>query len=85
MEEFTKYFMILILFLGVLATGLWQYLLYQKLKSTEQKTTLKNIKNLPKNDITRNKILLLKKIGDFGIGAYLIWFLITLIINLNSN
>lgn len=85
MEEFIKYFMILILVLGCLSTGLWQYLLYQKLKSTGQKTTLKNIKKLPENDITRNKILLFKKIGNFGIGAYLIWFLITLIINLNSN
>eukprot|EP00389_Voromonas_pontica_P009155 GDKH01013932.1.p1 GENE.GDKH01013932.1~~GDKH01013932.1.p1 ORF type:complete len:86 (-),score=9.66 GDKH01013932.1:13-270(-) len=85
MEEFIKYFMILVLVVGGLATGLWQYFLYQKLKSTGQKTTLKNIKKLPQNDITRNKILLLKKIGDYGIGAYLIWFLITLIINLNSN
>ena len=84
MEQFFKYFMIVILVIGGIATSLWQYFLYLKLKNSDQKTNLKNIKKLPKNDKTRKKILILKKIGYFGIGAYLIWFLITLIFNLYS-
>ena len=74
--------MIAILVVGILATFSWQYLLYKKLKGTGKKTTLKNIESLPNDDNARKKILRLKKIGNYGIGAYLIWFVTTLILNL---
>jgi len=84
-EQILKYVMILVLVVGVIATFSWQYLLYKKLKGTGKKTTLNNIRSLPNDDNARNKILKLKKIGDFGIGAYLIWFVTTLILNLMRN
>lgn len=84
-EQILKYAMIFILAVGVIATFYWQYLMYKKLKETGKKTTLNNLKSLPNDDDARNKILKLKKIGDFGISAYLIWFVTTLILNLTRN